>query len=251
MQQQQQKKKKASCCRHAASTAAAAVCVPKPAAALQQTRKQQRPRVTGLSRLAPLPLLLVLLQPLGGALANRLETLRGFENNRVLGYEPSFVDGYPYPITAPSGDINVFCLLPKVASSRLKAFLTAASGVPLPQLYEWSDAADSIHEAVYPYFRTNMKLYSERVFNSSLPRFIVVRNPYVRLLSAYLDKYLGDAVHFSFPDKLDFPSFVDALYNEWRDNGYRFPPAADERGQSRDAALHPSGCKASYGTAWQ
>jgi len=96
-----------------------------------------------------------------------------------------FLDGEPQLIPGPEGIQHVVCVLPKVGSSRWKRLFYKKHGQPL-------DPGQRLdpHHSHMSWLPPNVT-HADLVANISDPshlRFLWLRNPYTRLLSAFLDK---------------------------------------------------------------
>lgn len=130
-------------------------------------------------------------------------------------FEPDKLEGVPAPLQY--GDtLLMACLVEKCASTRIKALLCRAAGL---------DLADCLkpHQVAFPNVLPTRREVEEFITRGGRHfSFVLVRNPYLRLLSAYLDKYadygktrrsafLGEAAD-------TFPEFVDLMYRHWSNN---------------------------------
>lgn len=130
-------------------------------------------------------------------------------------FQPVVLDGVPASYVIGDKAVTV-CLVEKCASSRFKALLCRASGFNL------SDCVFP-HRVSFPnVLRTKDEV---RRFADSGRQFslILVRNPYLRILSGYLDKYLDGKFknerYLGGRMAKNFTDFVGMMYECWSTNG--------------------------------
>mmetsp|Transcript_42423 Transcript_42423/g.70546 ORF Transcript_42423/g.70546 Transcript_42423/m.70546 type:complete len:282 (+) Transcript_42423:134-979(+) len=98
-----------------------------------------------------------------------------------------FQDGYPFVVR---GEHTILCLLSKVGSTSWhRALLRALPGN--------SGYSKSLHIVDYPPTTRLSGTAWQALIASSVPRVIIIRNPYERLLSAYLNKVSGKQSFFT------------------------------------------------------
>lgn len=215
------------------------------------------------------PLLAALSVPLGTALeSGRLNPRRypallsrqGHVSNREIGVEATVYsaseevyfssrDSYPVLYPAPSKQNLVFCIPQKVGSTRWKNLLYRGRGDADADKHGYGRSfSQLIHTVRAPWtfessYDSREKIVAKILEPSSL-RFMWVRNPYVRVLSGFLDKicsqrewmlrskmwaeyrlWLGNGTEFSCTPE-DFYRYVNALVAA-RDAGVEINPHLD------------------------
>lgn len=129
---------------------------------------------------------------------------------------------WPFPFLVGNNTVTV-CLMPKNGSSRLKLFLAVATGFSIQAFEEWKASSLNVYDAIlqHPSQTRTPDEIQRQAMDPAVPRVVVVRNPYVRLLSGYLDKYLTGHVRFDFTPRkdLDFPEFVRRMHERWLRSG--------------------------------
>lgn len=119
-----------------------------------------------------------------------------------------FRDGSLMPLEIGGSRLAV-CLIEKCGSTQLKTFFIHALGVPLSDM-------PYVHK-----FEYTAPLHL--LINSDVPRVMFVRNPYVRILSGFLDKVLRhlrrNKLGIRFDNGCTFPEFVNKVYVYWKMSG--------------------------------
>lgn len=105
------------------------------------------------------------------------------------GVAPGFYDGLPTPFEAPNGQQAVFCLLEKAGSTRWKQLLLKAVDGSNQTVLRKPHLAQ-VHPSGKPPWPPSKSEYPtlRALRNASVSRIVIVRSPYSRLLSAYLNK---------------------------------------------------------------
>jgi hypothetical protein len=106
-------------------------------------------------------------------------------------------DGYPFLFKSKHSTRKAFiCLYPKGGSTQLKFLFRYAMGGHNRTLKSFLN--EGPHSQ--PYIGGGINEFRLKLKNTSVPRFLIIRNPYIRFLSAYMDKIerVKDA-HFAPP----------------------------------------------------
>jgi len=147
-----------------------------------------------------------------------------------------FMDGIPTPYTSPNGKKFLVCMTEKSGSTRWKQLFLKGLGVTDFQQPHGYEMRGPDGEVIWPVYWEAPAMAKSPLF----PRIMIVRDPYTRLLSAYLSKVarpnkiydskntfgmpressLLDVVKLT-PSPADFGAFVMALSVHVRASGFR------------------------------
>lgn len=152
---------------------------------------------------------------------NRSSTIGGFDLN--TGTRMS--DGVPFLFTNKyTKQQAIFCLHPKAGSTNFK-FLLRYGTFNFGRRPVYLTLDEILRQMPHAQPASSLKHFSLALQNKKIPRIMIVRNPYIRLLSGYLDKIVKNKqISFGPPDyKLHetFEVFVDRLMYHLR---YNFNP---------------------------
>lgn len=103
---------------------------------------------------------------------------------------PGFRDAVPTPFEAPNGQRAVFCLIQKVGSTRWKQLLLkSVTGAKTAKAFEKPHGMQ-VHARGKPPWPPSEIEYPtvHALLNATVSRIVIVRSPYSRLLSAYMNK---------------------------------------------------------------
>jgi hypothetical protein len=152
---------------------------------------------------------------------NRSSQVGGFD----LSTGTRMSDGVPFLFTNKyTKQQAIFCLHPKAGSTNFKFLLRYATfNFGRRPVYFTLD--EILRQMPHAQPASSLKHFSLALYNTRIPRIMIVRNPYIRLLSGYLDKIVKNKqISFGPPDyKLHetFEVFVDRLMYHLR---YNFNP---------------------------
>lgn len=127
-------------------------------------------------------------------------------------------DGFPFLFTNKvSKQRGIFCLYPKAGSTNIKFLLRVASQYNMTNILN-----ENPHST---YTSNTLSKMRSAIDDKSVPRYLVVRNPYSRLLSGYIDKILNNKEAQFMPPGFkingSFPDFVEKLIRHHRKTSLR------------------------------
>lgn len=120
-----------------------------------------------------------------------------------LKYTNNILDGYPFLYRNPrTGRRAIICFCEKVGSTMWKAVILRALDPNYFRLMKQNDFGP--HQADKNLRLPHFKEFYSAINDTSVPRFLLVRNPYTRALSGYLDKVASAPLNVSCPYSAGF-----------------------------------------------
>ena len=154
----------------------------------------------------------------------------------------SFFDGYPFLYENPETNQKAFiCVSEKVGSSAWKALLLKSFDENFFATFVNSTKIDP-HAAQFrnnKTEKTTKAMYEAALKDSSIPRIMLVRNPYSRILSGYLDKV--DAANFT-ANPLQRRQF----FKGFKSKSGGFPAFAKYVKEVHERDIHPNNTKRAF-----